>query len=212
MGDRAQPAPEARESGAGCGLLKNTSRYPTETVRALIAFAMETVWSEQLAVHVKNSRRAYAGRAYARVPQISSAAKHHVVERLVTIRLGAPAQFPVDNMCMTWKYHPWQDPAIAPPTGYVEGAWGRQLRRVRWGYEMRYLEPRRHPYGGQHSPLIVMGDWQEALVAVAAHEARHIWQFATGARRSEVDAERHAAARLVAFRLTLSGTDPGTGR
>jgi hypothetical protein len=46
-----------------------------------------------------------------------------------------------------------------------------------------------------------MTDWREALVAVAAHEARHLWQFAAGAPRSEVDAERHAATHLAAYRL-----------
>jgi hypothetical protein len=77
---------------------------------------------------------------------------------------------------------------------------------VRRTVQTRYLEPVRHPYGGKRSPLIRMNDWREALVAVAAHEARHLWQFATDARRSEVDAEQFAAQRLAAYRIASDAT------
>jgi hypothetical protein len=183
--------------------IKNTSRYPTAQVLGLLAFGMAEVWSDALAVNVKNSRRAYAGRAYAGVPGLSPASQLHEVRRLVTIRLGRPDHFPVDNLCTTWKYHPWQAFEAPPPAGYDPACWGRRLRRTRRAILTRFLEPVRHPYGGKRSPLILMRDWREALVAVAAHEARHIWQFETGARRSEVDAEQFAAQRLAEYRCSL---------
>jgi hypothetical protein len=210
MTDRAPLLTPAWQTPA---TLKNTSRYPTEEVCDLLAFAMGDQWSDTVAVHVKNTRRAYAGRAYLGVPSLSPAARHPGIAYLVTIRLGAPAQFPVDNLCTTWKYHPWQELEAPPPAGYDPQHWGRQGRRVRGGFritaQVRYLEPVRHPYGGKHAPLIVMADWREALVVVAAHEARHLWQFATKAPRSEVDAERHAAMTLTAYRAaqTLPGAD-----
>ncbi len=181
-------------------LFTNTSRYPTDEVHALVAFAVAELDLTGVAIHVKNCRHAYAGRAYNGVPGVSSAASNGEVQRLITIRIGAPDRFPVDNMCMTWKYHPWQAPDAPPPPGFTPGRWGQRLRRVRGGYQVRYLEPRRHPYGGQRSPLITMNDWREALVAVAAHEARHIRQYQAKARRSEVDAEQYAALRLAEYR------------
>ena len=64
-----------------------------------------------------------------------------------------------------------------------------------------------HPYGGKRSPLIEHRNWREALVAVAAHEARHIWQYQHNKSRSEVDAERFAAKRLSAYRDQLEAKE-----
>jgi hypothetical protein len=50
------------------------------------------------------------------------------------------------------------------------------------------------------SPIVEFADWREALVAVAAHEARHIWQYQFDRPRGEVDAELRAAARLEEYR------------
>lgn len=58
----------------------------------------------------------------------------------------------------------------------------------------------REGYGGKRSPIIQLRNWQEALVMVAAHEARHIHQFRNRKRRSEIDAEKFAAKRVEAFR------------
>lgn len=49
------------------------------------------------------------------------------------------------------------------------------------------------------SPVVTFGCWQENLLHIAAHEARHIHQFRHGLSRSELDAERWAAQRLHAF-------------
>lgn len=50
------------------------------------------------------------------------------------------------------------------------------------------------------APWITVGDWRERLLALAAHEACHVWQFREGHRRSEVQAERWAAGRLLEWR------------
>lgn len=55
-------------------------------------------------------------------------------------------------------------------------------------------------YGGKASPVYTVNNWQEAFVAVAAHEARHIYQFRKGKRVSEPDCEKWALRRLEAFR------------
>jgi hypothetical protein len=44
--------------------------------------------------------------------------------------------------------------------------------------------------------------WREQLVALAAHEARHVWQHHTGGPGGEVDAERWALRVLAAWRDT----------
>ena len=64
--------------------------------------------------------------------------------------------------------------------------------------------PERFPCNGngryQRAPAIKLGDWREALIMLAAHEARHIWQYQYDKPRSEVDCERFAARRLDAYR------------
>lgn len=52
-------------------------------------------------------------------------------------------------------------------------------------------------------PIYYVLDWREGLIHLAAHELRHVAQFANGRRRSEVDCETFALARLLAFRATV---------
>lgn len=40
------------------------------------------------------------------------------------------------------------------------------------------------------APPVTVGNWREALVALAAHEACHVRQFRHASRRSELEAER----------------------
>ena len=49
-------------------------------------------------------------------------------------------------------------------------------------------------------PFFVCHDWQEWLVKLAAHEAKHIDQFRYGERCSEISCERFAIAKLEQFR------------
>ena len=49
---------------------------------------------------------------------------------------------------------------------------------------------------GGRWPDVTLGDWREALVSVAAHEAKHIEQFRTGTSRSELECHHFAASVL----------------
>lgn len=159
-------------------ILKNASRYPTAEIRRLLAFAADGFDLRRVAVHVKNSQHAYRGMAYERVPRIANAAAS--ATRLVTVGIGDPEKFPADNMRVTKRW-------VVDHAG------------------VRRLVVERHPYGGKGSPLIELGDWREAVVAVAAHEFTHIHQYQNNLPRSEVHAERAAAKRLAAYRAATGG-------
>lgn len=62
-----------------------------------------------------------------------------------------------------------------------------------------YPAVRKYP-GLKTAPPIPVECWREELFAVAAHEAHHILQFLTGARLSEIDAEKAAIAALAQWR------------
>jgi hypothetical protein len=178
-------------------LLTNSSRYPDREVQTLVEFAMAGIDHSTLAVRVRNSRRAYRGRAYDGDPPISPLSHDRSVTRLVTLGLGTPEQFPCTNVTVSarWLRLP---PDIDPrslPRGEVRRA---RRKGARYTHERRVW--RTHGYGGVRSPIVEFRDWRDALVAVAAHEARHIWQYQSDERRSEVDAERYAVDRLTRFR------------
>ena len=146
-----------------------------------------------MAVHLKNSRHKYRGRTYDGVPAASPVSRDPDVTWLVTLGIGTPELFPTDNIVQTVRW--------APVRG--EPAPHDVLRRAPRGRFRGRLERRAistHPYGGKSSPHLTFATWHEALVAVAAHEGRHVWQFQSSAPRSEIDAERWAAERLAAFR------------
>src|SRR6059036_994520 len=77
---------------------RNTSRYDCEEVRRLVEFGMAEIDAGRVAVHVKNCRHAYRGRAYFGIPACSPWSRDGGVDRLVTIGLGAPEKFPCDNL------------------------------------------------------------------------------------------------------------------
>jgi hypothetical protein len=56
------------------------------------------------------------------------------------------------------------------------------------------------PYGGKGSPFMEYFNWQEAFVAVAAHEFNHIRQYQHDMPRSEIECEKAANAALLTFR------------
>lgn len=179
--------------------LQNKSRYPTDEVRALVEFGMRGVRTERLAVHVRNGSSGYAGRAYDYVPDASPRSRQSTVDRLVTIRVGAPSDFPQDNMVTSRRWQRISDEALAAMSPKERGT-----LRYWQGFDGTHGQDRaidtRHPYGGKRSPLIVMRDWREALITVAAHEARHVYQFQSDKPRSEVDAEKFAARALARWR------------
>jgi hypothetical protein len=176
--------------------LTNTSRYADEEVALLVSFGMQQIDHSRLAVHVRNSSRAYRGRAYEGIPHLSARAHDSEIDRLVTIGIGAPKQFPCDNVQTRVRW------VRIPRDETTTSAAVLRHRRDRLGRvhtERQVIE--QHGYGGKRSPVLVFQNWREALVAAAAHEARHIWQYQHDQPRSEVDAEQRAGERLDAFRL-----------
>lgn len=180
----------------------STARYPLHEVRALVAMATANLDVSDVAVNVRNSSRPYAGRAYYPVPPISAWHGHPGVASLIVLRIGAPIAFPCTNLTTTVRKRPLTDwlPAEAtfPSGNDVRYERKRQGRREMWRAVRVVVS--RHPYGGKTAPLIEMETWQECLVALAAHEAMHIVQFRTRARKSEAECERYAAARLAHYR------------
>ena len=53
---------------------------------------------------------------------------------------------------------------------------------------------------GGRWPVETLTDWREALVSVAAHEAKHIEQFRKGSPRSELECHHFSAAVLRRYR------------
>lgn len=174
--------------------LKNTSRYPGDEVRRLVEFGMKGVRTTGVAVHVKNTARGIAGMAYEGAPYMSPASKLKTVERLVTLRVGAPDSFPCDNV-REFPDGPWR---VWRPE--VDGRLGELTETRDCGGVTEWRPMVRRPYGGKRSPVVECRNWREGLVAIAAHEARHIHQYLHGKPRSEVDCERFAAKALERYR------------
>ncbi len=76
--------------------IKNTSRYPTAEVERLVRFAAKGIGKSRVEIHVKNSRRVFAGRAWHIIGnnRIVNVAKY--VDDLVVVRIGPPAKFPIE--------------------------------------------------------------------------------------------------------------------
>lgn len=174
--------------------LHNTSRYPTDEVRRLVEFGTRGVETAGVAIHVKNCAHPFRGRAYPSPPACSPTARLTGVRYLITVGVGAPTCFPADNMVTRDR---WVAIPEAEAHGRADVRWS--WSRSRGTYAQR-LVVERHPYGGKRSPFIEYRCWREALVGVAAHEARHVHQFRHGKPRSEVDCERFAAAAVERYR------------
>lgn len=179
--------------------IRNTSRYPDAEVRSLVEFGFKGVADAGVVVNVKNANTAYRGYAYHGIPSRSPVAQLKTACRLVTIGIGTPGYFPQDNMVHARR---WKEVSEAE---YVALPEAEQKHLRHWHYSDRPARYQRevvayHPYGGKASPLIVMANWQEGLVGIAAHEGRHVWQFANHKPLSEVDAEKFAAKALARFR------------
>lgn len=79
-------------------------------------------------------------------------------------------------------------------------------------YAGPYPAVRKYP-GLKTAPPIPVDCWREELFALGAHEAFHIHQFVTGARVSEIDAEKASLRALLAWRTPTPGpvtTPPAT--
>lgn len=138
--------------------VRNTSRYPTDEVRALVKFASQEIDMRAVCVNVKNATIPYRGGAYRHVPAISNAPAGS--EYLITIGIGPEDLFP-----------------------YF------------WDSSYKSVAP------------IAFFDWREALIAVAAHEAKHIDQFRHGTRCSEIACEMFEAYMLDRYRAETLVTE-----
>jgi hypothetical protein len=58
---------------------------------------------------------------------------------------------------------------------------------------------------GESGRESLRSDWQEGLIALAAHEFHHIYQFQNNLSRSEIECEKAALATLNLYRHELSG-------
>lgn len=86
---------------------------------------------------------------------------------------------------------------------------GERLVVLRIGAPERFPWSRTTPYRGmKHAPLYTLDSWQEALVALAAHELTHAQQYALKLPASELEAERSLVQSLVEYRRWLSYTEP----
>ena len=77
-------------------IVKNTSRYPTDEVERLVAFAAKGTDSTDVEVHVKNSKWVFAGRAWHNIGRNRIINVSEGVNDLVVIRVGSPDKFPIE--------------------------------------------------------------------------------------------------------------------
>ena len=78
----------------------------------------------------------------------------------------------------------------------------RYLITLRVGEDTRYPVERSHVRRGE--PRIVLHDWRETLVFLAAHEAKHIEQYRENLPRSEVRCNVFAAHMVNRYRAQVS--------
>jgi hypothetical protein len=106
------------------------------------------------------------------------------------------------HVCAGWAYDGVPEISNAPVSS-------EYLITVRLGGPERF--PARLPTK-KRSPDITVGCWREALVAMAAHEAKHVEQFRARAPRSEVVCERFEAWMLDRYRASANGGSKQPGR
>jgi hypothetical protein len=188
--------------------LRNKSQYADDEVRSLIEFAGKPFELRYVCVNVRNTPHPFAGMAYRGVPRMSNAPRS--AKYLVTLRIGAADHFTSRNVTNLRLTERWQKIDREEYTRMRDAArlnGGPLDCRVRWTltdeniYE-RLISTEHIPYGGKGSPAIHYRSWQEALVAVAAHEFKHIEQFQTRKPASEIMCERAAFNALERYRAS----------
>lgn len=183
--------------------LNNTSDYTDGNVNRLVGLAAELSRADLTKVHVniKNCHKgAFAGRAYKSVPNVSNASDD--AEHLVIVRIGSNRYFPTDNMTSSRRWKKVSNAAYNKAKnkyGFRSCSQTIDGKRSSW-WEKEVIK--KHPYGGKSSPFIQYKNWQEGLVAVAAHEFHHVYQFQNNLPCSEVECEKAALLALEAYRKT----------
>lgn len=220
-------------------LISNGSSYDTALLAKLVRYAFRGVPCQHVGVNIIDQPQRATGRPMAG----SGNARDGVGERspfwgvrgitaTVNLRIGPAEAYPDDNLVTTFVRqreikmadHIFRDEDGNHRDGraawqYVMGMLHGDEQIIRVNQRTRKIivgEVERLPYGGRGSPHYEYVDWHEGVVALAAHEARHIWQFLQrrkewerrrgGARKlartplSEIDAEKHAVRVLECFR------------
>jgi hypothetical protein len=186
-------------------VFRNTSRYPDEEVRRLVDLALEGQVVEGVAVWVKD---AVAGggafRGLARSSNKRGTFTNNVaVKHPCSVSIGAPTAYPVQTGVPRFSFRR-QAHSTFEESATIKKVWDRSGR-----VQYMRIELGREGYGGYDSPIFRMESWDEALVAVTAHEFNHVLQFraAAEAGRSwspyptmEAECEKFALARLEAYR------------
>ncbi len=75
--------------------IKNTSKYPTAEVERLVKFAAKGVSTSRVEVHVKNSKRIFAGRSWHNVGSNRVIKVADYVDDLAIVRIGSSDNFPI---------------------------------------------------------------------------------------------------------------------
>jgi hypothetical protein len=182
--------------------INSTSNYPSDTINNLIVFATSGVDTTGVVFNVKNSKHPYAGRAYKGVPAISPFSRDPANKYLVVLRIGKNEWFPQDNIVTKTRWSPITEDEYYAANTNVSKTYTKDGRTI---YKRAITVT--HAYGGVHSPVIRVNDWKEALVALAAHEARHIHQFRYSLPLSEVDCEKFAYRALSRYREAMGITN-----
>lgn len=179
-----------------------TCKYPEEKINELLNFVYGVTKANlsKVAVNIKNCSGAFAGRAYSKVPNISNAPAG--TEMLVTLRIGPHHKFmsPRSNLRKTYK---WVRSSNSEYNRSKKKHDFRSCSKTVNGKTKTWMEKKEYsmqPYGGKGSPLIIVEDWMEALVSLAAHEFNHIYQFQNNLPCSEVECEKAADHALQLYR------------
>jgi hypothetical protein len=74
-------------------IVKNSSKYPTDQVENLIKFALKNIpRSDELEIHVKNSKHAFYGRIFASAENCTCGCNRQ--RYLIVVRIGKTKHFP----------------------------------------------------------------------------------------------------------------------
>lgn len=183
--------------------IRNTSQYDTAEVKRLVRFAADGLAAldiRRICVNVRNYGRsgAIAGRAYPLAPRCSNAPPSAI--HLVVLRIGSPDKFPADNVYEHYRWIRVKDGETYDPAKV------RSIVKVRNGVQERYLERLeefRQTYGGKQSPYMIYETWQEGMVAIAAHELTHIFQYQARLAMKESTCEYQAARAIDRYRESI---------
>lgn len=112
--------------------IKNTSRYPNSDILRLVKFASKGTSSERVEIHVKNSKWAFAGRAWHDVGNSSIIKVDDKIDDLIVVRIGSPDKFP-----MNFKY-----PGLKRAPKYTLNNWKEAIVSLT-AHELYHIKQRR---------------------------------------------------------------------